>query len=51
MGNIMKPFGNWGDFPESFMPPTFDQNLGFPNGRKERGKYSSGPNPRFEIGY
>ncbi|XP_076164035.1 NADH dehydrogenase (ubiquinone) B18 subunit [Ptiloglossa arizonensis] len=36
MGNIMKPFGNWGDFPESFMPPTFDQNLGFPNGRKER---------------
>ena len=27
-------------FPNSTLPPIYDQNIGFPNGRKERGCYS-----------
>ncbi|KZC08755.1 PREDICTED: NADH dehydrogenase [ubiquinone] 1 beta subcomplex subunit 7 [Dufourea novaeangliae] len=36
MGNVVRPLGNWSDYPESCMPPTFDPMLGFANGRKER---------------
>ncbi|XP_043249602.1 NADH dehydrogenase [ubiquinone] 1 beta subcomplex subunit 7 [Colletes gigas] len=35
MGNALKTIGS-SDFPESEMPPSFDPNLGFPNGRKKR---------------
>ncbi|XP_054001072.1 NADH dehydrogenase [ubiquinone] 1 beta subcomplex subunit 7 [Hylaeus anthracinus] len=36
MGNVLTTFGNWSEYPEGFKPPSFDPQLGFPNGRKER---------------
>lgn len=38
MGNALKPLGNSDDYPESFKPPSYDPNIGFPKGRKERGE-------------
>ena len=35
MGNALRPIAS-DDYPESHKPPSFDPQLGFPNGRKKR---------------